>query len=142
MKNVISYIFSYMLICTYMVTNLGFGIHSCTNDGSSKVVLLFGEELCHHVAAVTNRGDRGQGECSCAENHCKHCCDTRVYVVDDAHYNIDNIHIELQIPTLVSTFLAMPCNLRHYSMADLRFCAAPIVFGSGGGHSTFGSLRC
>lgn len=117
MKTLMRNIFFMAVALLYVVSTMGYGVHTCTSDGSASLVLLFGESPCEfvhshideHGNCITHshpHSSEHHNDCSehhhndCSEHHndcCNHshsdnCCTTDVYVLSQdqntAEYNI------------------------------------------------------
>ena len=143
MKKTISYLVSVSAAFVYLFTNMGFGIHRCEEEGSQKVVLLFGGLLCHHPKAGTHEEHHDHDDCHCVNGHCAHCCSTFIYTIDDNYFNTNGVKIEPLFPISEVALPIMPFDLSLLFETDfLVWSAATIVFGPGGGHSVHSPLRC
>jgi len=85
-KSMVSYLFPALLVCAYIATNMGFGVHTCGMDGSSTVKLLTGEALCSH------EHDGGH------DKHDDRCCHTLVYILDQVQEAISQINTKTNAP--------------------------------------------
>ena len=130
MKSVVSYLLAPLLLCAYLAATVGFEVHSCTVEGSSKLRLMTGQSPCQH------------NDCGC-HTHDDRCCQTSVYVIDDDQNTADYTKIVVLAFVLViawhNTFsdIYIP-----YDTTALDIDAYTIVFGPGGGLSAFAPLRC
>lgn len=77
MKKVLHIAFPIILLCVYTVSTMGFGIHQCSTDRTTKILLLVGENPCSHT-----HHHNGVCECGHPHHHDASCCNTKVYVVD------------------------------------------------------------
>ena len=131
MKSVVSYLFFPLWVCMYMTATMGFGLHFCDVEGSSKLLLMAGESPCHH----------NQHENEEEERHDDRCCHTLVYVLDEAQNCSD--YVKLDAPEVVDiaplrSFMTIPV------LSALSLCAfyvADIVYGPGGGLALVAPLR-
>lgn len=160
MKNVISYIFSCILICTYMVVSLGFSVNTCLKEGSSRVNFFPGKLYCcstcshnwetthnetpHCCIDSTLSSEPHEECCGCNSGTTgKRCCESSVCILN-IERTIAN-SIEITIPSLTWELLFTTVLNNFYIFYDsgaLIACSAPIVFGSGRSLSTFAPLRC
>jgi len=106
MKTVVFYMFSVLMCCAYLATNMGFGVHTCSADGSMQVKLLAGEVVCTH-AHQDGEHDHDHDfihehkECGCDE-HDGSCCHTLVYILDKAQ-NVAH-QVKIDVPKIVLDF--------------------------------------
>ena len=141
MKKVVLYIFSVLLMCSYMATNMGFGVHTCTMDGTSKVMLPAGEDMCNHEHSNAHEADHEHKECSC-DKHDNHCCYTLVYILDKAHHMAYNVKIEVPAVVCDGAFLSTTEEFRTlFDETVVALHAVDIARGPGGGLFAFAPLR-
>lgn len=109
MKTLMRNIFFVVMALLYIVSTMGYGVHTCTSDGSASLVLLFGESPCEfvhshideHGNCITHshpHSSEHHSDCSehhndgCNHSHSDNCCSTDVYVLSQdqntAEYNI------------------------------------------------------
>ena len=62
---------------TYVLAYMGFGIHTCHDDGSRHLVWLYGDVSCEAIHHHSHEADHDH-------HHDGHCCSTQVFVVTDA----------------------------------------------------------
>lgn len=65
---------------TYVLAYMGFGVHTCHEDGSRDFVWMLGDVSCEHIHHHGHDTDHGH-------HHDDGCCTTQVYVLTDAQYN-------------------------------------------------------
>lgn len=78
---------SLLLSLCYLFACMGFGIHTCHEDGSRHFVWLFGDVSCEAIHHHSHGGDHDHHHDDC-------CCSTDVYVLSDAQ---DNDHLSDRI---------------------------------------------
>jgi len=139
MKSAVSYLFSALLICVYMVTTMGFGVHICSTRGTSQVKLLAGEEMCVHDGG--HNINHGQKACGCDEHDDDSCCHTLIYILDNAQDVANQIKIDAP-KVVLDVALQINFNICTLSDAtDTAFYAANVVRGPGGGIDAITPLR-
>ena len=130
----VSYLLPVLLICVYMATSMGIGVHTCSTEGSLQVKLLAGEEVCNHHH--DQECDHEHKACGC-DAHDSRCCHTLVYRLDKDQDVVTKIEIDiskLSLGIALYTPFSNPSVCSHqttplHSIAD-------IVCGPGGGQLT------
>ena len=149
MKSAASYISLSLLLCAYLVTNMGIEVHKCTFDGSIQIMLMAGQVPCQHgccckgECSCGNTGTHIQKEACGCHKHGDHCCQSHIYTIEDDQNTVDDIKIIA--PTSVSNLFLHHSFGHIYTFhytATLDICAANIVFGPSRGLSTCAPLRC
>ena len=80
MKKATKQSLSLLLALCYLFACMGFGIHTCHDDGSRHFVLLYGDVSCEAIHHHSHDADH--------DHHHDHgCCSTHVYVLTDAQDN-------------------------------------------------------
>ncbi len=99
MKRLFTYQAAILLTVTYMLSYIGFGIHTCSCDGTIQVILLFDNLSCETIHAHihlkgSHEHHHGDGCCDeesetrdsgegCTHNHEDGCCRTDIMVLTD-----------------------------------------------------------
>jgi len=99
MKRLFTYPAAFLLILTYMLSYIGFGVHTCSCDGTMQVILLFNNLSCetihthihlkgshehHHGDGCCDEGsETGDSGERCTHNHDDGCCHTDIMVITD-----------------------------------------------------------
>jgi len=95
MRQFLTYMAAGLLILTYLLSYIGFGIHTCSCSDSRQVILLFNNLSCEKIHAHihvlgTHEHHPGDGceDCHEAEHGCPHdhqdgCCHTDIMVLTD-----------------------------------------------------------
>ena len=103
MKRFIRDILFIAVALLYMVSTMGFGVHSCTADGTESLSVLYVESPCAHEHEGHNP-DSGcphhHGE-DCSHTHQEDCCSTDVYVVTHDQNTTEDVQIsvpEIELP--------------------------------------------
>lgn len=89
-----------LMAAAYIFGYMGFGIHTCSDDGSRHFVWMLGDVSCEHI----HHGDVHPGGIhpdadACEEpgqehdHHAHGCCVTQVYVLTDAQDSVSDSHI-------------------------------------------------
>ncbi|MCL2502482.1 MAG: hypothetical protein FWE99_05055 [Bacteroidales bacterium] len=140
MKNLISYAFPPLLVCAYVAVTMGFALHVCAAEGSSKLLLMTGESPCHHQHTGDHEEDHDHKDCGCDE-HDDRCCHTLVYILDEAQNVMD--YVKINVPDAWNTI-----SLRAskdipvlYGSALPVLYTADIVRGPDGGLTSITPLR-
>lgn len=77
MKRATEHIFRLLVVLIYVLAYMGFGIHTCHDDGSRHLVWLMGDTSCEAIHHHSHDADHDH-------HHDGHCCSTQVFVVTDA----------------------------------------------------------
>ena len=98
------YLSCLMMAITYVLAYMGVGIHTCHEDGSRHLFLMFGDVSCERIHHHSHGSDHDH-------HHGHGCCTTQVYVVTDAQDSTpDAAHFsvpEIQLPALAEA-VTMP----------------------------------
>ncbi len=105
MGRVLKYSFCLLLALVYVFSYMGFGIHTCHEDGSRHLVLLFGEVSCEAIHHHSHDADHDH-------HHDDGCCSTQVFVLTDAQ---DDYGTDLNVgspdtaltPVIVTKYVAV-----------------------------------
>lgn len=103
MKRFIRDILFIAVALLYMVSTMGFGVHSCTADGTESLSVLYVENPCAHEHEGHNP-DRGCSHQHGDDSSCIHqrgCCSTDVYVVTHDQNTTEDVQIsvpEIELP--------------------------------------------
>ena len=77
MKRASRYLCSVLLAVAYVFAYMGFGVHTCHEDGSRHLVWMVGDVSCEAIHHHSHDADH--------DHHHDHgCCSTQVYVLTDA----------------------------------------------------------
>lgn len=103
MKSLPKHIFCVVLILTYVLSYMGFGIHECMCEGTKDLILMMGDTSCEAIHSHTHphlhtgcseshthphivghhHGD--EEGCCCGDHstldHNENCCNTNIYIV-------------------------------------------------------------
>ena len=140
MKSVASYCSLSLLLCAYMAANMGIEVHSCTLEGSSKIMLMAGQSPCKHGCCCTD-DCKCESLCECIE-HNEQCCHTQVYIIQDDQNTVDDVKVVVPLSVLNIVYYTV-CEIdTFHNLAAFDLYAATIVFGPGRGLSTCAPLRC
>lgn len=105
MKKFLLYFSSTVLLFIYILSYIGFGIHKCTCNGTTDVVLLIGDTSCEkihthiHLNQLLSHTD---SDSNTHHHHCDHhnnqqnsdeCCKTEILVLTDAQDNRNKIDL-------------------------------------------------
>lgn len=94
MKGILTQSAAAMLILTYLLSYIGFGIHTCSCSGSTEVILLFNNLSCEtihtHIHLIGTGGHHQGDGCGpeddhsgCVHHHREGCCHTDIMVLTD-----------------------------------------------------------
>lgn len=87
MQKIIRIIFSFLVLVTYMVTTIGFGVHECKAKGTKHILLISSDRPCDKIH---KKCSCGLGGCS-VNKHSNSCCSTEIYHLDlDYDNNVDS----------------------------------------------------
>lgn len=145
MKKIFTYVFPTILVFVYLLSYVGFGIHTCTCSGTTDVILLFNNLSCERIHTHIHLSHH---QCENEEHHhheCDHhddgeaeCCHTRILVLTDAQdHRSQNDLINVEYQTLEHSFFiagdflaqSLPsdyCLSNNYSLAP-----PPLIYGKG-----------
>ena len=80
MKKASGHILCTLLLVAYVFGYMGFGIHTCHDDGSRHFVWMLGDVSCEAIHHHSHGEDHDH-------HHDDHCCSTEVFVLTDAQDN-------------------------------------------------------
>lgn len=153
MKSLLKYFFCTVLICVYVFSYMGFGLHECKCEGTKDLILMLGDTSCEAIHSHTHSHihtgcehphshphtvgcHHGEEGCSCCDDHISehggNCCDTSIYVVsadqDGGKNSVANVTVPVY--TLEHSFFS----IHNYSSdltAELYYDADPplILYG-------------
>ena len=83
---------------TYVLAYMGFGIHTCHDDGSRHFVWMYGDVSCESIHHHSHGEDHDH-------HHGEDCCTTQVFVLTDAQDNAPD-HASLSAPEMPLALLA------------------------------------
>lgn len=83
---------------TYVFGYMGFGIHTCHDDGSRHFVWMLGDVSCEAIHHHSHEADHDH-------HHDGHCCSTQVYVLTDAQDNAPS-SADLSAPEMMLPMIA------------------------------------
>ena len=103
MRKVTRSLLCLLTVLTYVLAYMGFGVHTCHEDGSRHFVWMYGDTSCEAIHHHSHEADHDH-------HHDGHCCSTQVFVVTDAQDSDSGtdrtvFQPECGLPTLVET----PC---------------------------------
>ena len=102
---------------TYVLAYMGFGIHTCHDDGSRHLVWLYGDVSCESIHHHSHGEDHDH-------HHSGGCCTTQVFVLTDAQDNAPDVERivvpEISLPLLaeVLSFLPVVTERNHTTAVD------------------------
>ena len=125
----ISYLFAPLLVCMYITGNMGFGLHTCDAEGSSKFLLMAGESPCRHHQHEED------------DHHDDRCCHTFMFVLKDAQNS--SVYVTIDPPEVLDIApLRVSMDIPDLSVfSPPAFHAAGIVRGPDGGMDSVAPLR-
>ena len=92
MKSFLKYTISVTVLLVYFVASTGFGLHVCSHEGTSELLILTTKTSCEEIH---------QG-CPCGSNHCEkathdhNCCKTEMHHLD-LDYDITEVQSAPQL---------------------------------------------
>ena len=90
---------------TYVLAYMGFGIHTCHDDGSRHLVWLYGDVSCESIHHHSHGEDHDH-------HHGEGCCTTQVFVLTDAQDNAPDVERivvpEISLPLLAEVLSFLP----------------------------------
>lgn len=81
MKKASGHILCLLMAVTYVFAYMGFGIHTCHDDGSRHFVWMLGDISCETIHHHSHGEDHDH-------HHDGQCCSTQVYVLTDAQNHV------------------------------------------------------
>jgi len=81
MRRASRHILSLLVTLSYVFAYMGFGIHTCHDDGSRHFVWMMGDVSCEAIHHHSHGEDHDH-------HHDDHCCSTQVYVLTDAQDSV------------------------------------------------------
>lgn len=103
MKKASRYLCCGLLILAYVFSYMGFGIHTCHEDGSRHFVWLLGDTSCESIHHHSHETDHDH-------HHDDGCCSTHVFVLTDAQDNDNGIDRPVGTPeTGLPVVVETPC---------------------------------
>jgi len=149
MKRDSFYILLLGVVCVYITMNVGYGMHNCSKDGTSKVMLLTQEKPCscnHHDKEPDNDDlpecCRNAGQPDEPDEPDDRCCETLIYILDTEQTVADCIQVKVPVavwavvPQIINNDL---CVL--YESTLVAFHVAGIALGPNGGLDSITPLR-
>lgn len=114
--------FCLLMATAYIFGCMGFGIHTCLDDGSRHFVWMMGDVSCEHIH---HSAGMGHGHCDSAGDHDHHahgCCSTHVYVLSDAQDNVPDSAApdapESPVFTVTETAMSAAVSTDHSEQAE------------------------
>jgi len=151
MKNAVSYLLFSAFLIIFLTTSVGFGIHVCSKDRTTKPMLLTQKMPCScHQNEEGVQNDDSDSCCgpSCCGSFCEPdeagnpCCHTVVYILENEINIVDCMQVEAPTDVLA---LVIPIISNEYSVpcetAIIAFHTVDIVFGPDGGLDSITPLR-
>ena len=113
MKRASRYLCTVLLAVAYVFAYMGFGVHTCHEDGSRHLVWLLGDVSCEAIHHHSHDTDHDH-------HHDDGCCSTHVYVLTDAQDQAPDcdrmaasestvflpVAVDIQMPTLMGHHVA------------------------------------
>ena len=93
MKQASNRLLCLLLAATYVFAYMGFGIHTCHDDGSRHFVWMLGDVSCESIHHHSHDADHDH-------HHDGRCCSTQVYVITDAQDNAPRSEGEAFLPAV------------------------------------------
>ena len=109
MKKVGSYIFLSLLLSVYMITSMGFEVHTCFKEGNSKVIFLADETPCTCKHHKSDDMDSSAPDSCCSqpveqEEPEDLCCYTSIYILNPEQNVVD--YLKVGAPKVLLAFTA------------------------------------
>ena len=116
MRKATRFLLCLMTAFTYVLGYMGFGIHTCHEDGSRHLVWLCGDVSCEAIHHHSHESDHDH-------HHDGHCCSTQVFVVTDAQDSapgVDRIAApEITLPLLAVAEAFLPVISEYVRIDDV-----------------------
>ena len=113
MKKASGHILCLLLAVTYVFGYMGFGIHTCHEDGSRHFVWMLGDVSCEQIHHHSHDADHDH-------HHDDGCCSTQVYVLTDAQDSAPDdgriVSPEISLPVLFGLAPATPLLAAHHDL--------------------------
>ena len=88
MRNASGHILCLLMAITYVFAHMGFGIHTCHDDGCRHFVWMLGDVSCESIHEHDHEHCHEHShEAGHEHHHDDGCCSTQVYVLTDAQDN-------------------------------------------------------
>ena len=126
---------SYILICVYLTTSVGFKVEVCTKDDALAFKVKTKETHCN--------SKHNENEKRCASTQRKECsCHTLVYVLDTAQEIVSHLKMDVPVIVLGKAFLSSFGNHHlFYTLNVLAYYQDDRVRGPDGGITAITPLR-
>lgn len=121
MRNFVKGVILMAVALLYIVSTMGYGVHSCTVDGTAEVIMLFGETPCEsaHSEQEHSNSQNCSGSCTSECHHSDNCCSTNVYVVtQDQNILEDNISFTPQCLPINFELSDAEVSVKGFSQTD------------------------
>lgn len=116
MKQASKHFLCLLLAVTYVFAYMGFGIHTCHDDGSRHFVWMLGDVSCEAIHHHSHGSDHDH-------HHDGHCCTTQIFVLTDAQDNAPaaaNLSApEMSLPLMAEAEALAPVFAGHHTLLSL-----------------------
>ena len=103
MKLASRYLCSVLLAVAYVLAYMGFGVHTCHEDGSRHLVWMLGDVSCEAIHHHSHDADHDH-------HHDDDCCSTQVYVLTDAQDSDNGVERSFDLPAEgLPVMIETPC---------------------------------
>jgi len=135
MNRFFTYTAAALLTVTYLLSYIGFGIHTCTCNGTREVILLFNNLSCdtihahiHLAGHEHHHGDGADDDCTepaiagheCTHRHHDGCCHTDIMVITDAQDDSRQTNLVQVSFRTIGSSATMPAFLRSPAPTGLQ----------------------
>ena len=150
-KKIVTFSLSLSLLVMYMIASMGMGLHECSHDGTSKLIVFFGESPCsyahshidthghlytHTHLTVPGHFHKHLSDGSVKEigniantteyQHDGHCCKTTAFVLSHEQkiqdYRIMSAPLLLCIGVLSDDYFSLKSKLDHFGSNYFAYC--------------------
>lgn len=104
---------SVLLIAVYLLSYIGFSIHTCSCEGSTQISILIGNPSCEslHTHIPISKGDCHH----CEDHHHEGCCDTEILVMTSEQTSPDHHTLFSALSSGMVTYFSYP----HFESFEL-----------------------
>ncbi len=89
MQKIVKQILSILILVTYMIASIGFGVHECSDNGTKNVLIINSNKSCSDI----HDHNSCDSNCCSSGKHSKNCCSTEIHHLD-LDYDITEIDSE------------------------------------------------
>lgn len=145
-RRFLTYITSIVLIAIYIVSYIGFSIHTCTCEQTTQISILIGNPSCESLHAHINlskdihrcdchhehhRSDsHSESDEKCDSNHQDGCCSTEVLVMTSEQTSPDHQTLFDSLSSEIIAVVDYPQLLEETHLSDIQVECMSIPYGT------------